>query len=60
MLTKFYCWLFGHRFWAKTYSNAQTGQHHPLTGEPGLFWTYEKLSFCEVCGYEPPREKGKP
>lgn len=52
MLTKLYCWLFGHRFWTKAYTNELTGTKHPITGELGHFYRHEKMPFCLRCESE--------
>ena len=49
MLTRFYCWLFGHNFWAKVYSGKKTGTRDSITGQPVLFYKYQKQPFCLRC-----------
>ena len=61
MLTRFYCWLFGHKFWLKVYSKKKADTRSYVIDPPILFYRYEKQPFClrcenEVISSPPPSE----
>ena len=52
MLTRLYCWLFGHKFWTKVYSKRKTDTRSYVIDPPLLFYRYEKQPFCLRCESE--------
>lgn len=58
MLTKLWCWLFGHSMWKficdldENGKPIQTGSNNPISGEPGFVGRKERQLFCSVCGHE--------
>jgi len=53
MLTRFMCWMVGHKVWVQAFTDIPTGKTNPFTNEPGFFYNYTKLPFCQRCGHEP-------
>lgn len=54
MLTRFICWLLGHRYWAKAFTGQSVRVKRALGYEEDVgVYVWEKQKFCLRCGKEP-------
>jgi hypothetical protein len=53
MLSRLWCWLFGHKFWCKAYTGGSGIED--LMGREIMYYRWERQKFCACCGCDAPK-----